>query len=126
LVAAAVYLAGLARWHPFAGVERHRPDAVVHFGIPRSMSPSFVIDISFWRETKWTAVRCHRSQWHDPTRNEPATAVSEPSFLDRVAARDRYHGSLIQAEAGEGFCVRETLAIEDPVRMLCRTMDVLP
>lgn len=126
LVVSSVYLAGLARWHPLPDIERHRPDGVVHFGLPRSVNPGFVIDISFWREKKWTAIRCHRSQWHDPARMEPETAVSEPMFLERIAARDRYHGSLIQVEAGEAFCIRDTLAIEDPVRALCRTMDVLP
>jgi len=125
LVRAAAYLAGLAKWQPEPGLERHRPFAVAHFGVPKWTAPSFVVDVSDWADGKAAAIRCHRSQLHDPTRAEPDTAVSSAAFLERLDARDRYFGSLIGVRHGEAFFVKHALAVEDPIRMLSRPMDVL-
>ena len=125
LVGAAAYLAGLARWDGASGLERHRPFAVAHFGLPRWAAPSFVVDVSDWAERKAAAIRCHRSQLHDPERGEPDTAVSSAGFLDRLDARQRYFGALIQVRHGEAFIVKQALGVDDPIRMLSRPMDVL-
>ncbi len=122
LVRAAAYLAGLARWAPEAGPGRHRPHAVLHFGVPRWVPPSLVVDISPWADRKRAAIGCHGSQLHDPERDEPETAVSRTTFLADLDARDRATGALIGAELAEGFFVREPLVADDPFALFPRPM----
>jgi bacillithiol biosynthesis deacetylase BshB1 len=126
LVTAAAYLAGLKRFGPDDRLPPHRPAAVLHFGLPRSTPPSFVVDVSPFEEAWERAVRCHRSQWHDSRRAEAETAVSQPDFLARVIARRRGDGAAIGAAAGEAFWVRRCLPVDDPVALFDRPYDVLP
>jgi bacillithiol biosynthesis deacetylase BshB1 len=126
IVTAAAYLAGLRRFQPDENQPPHRPAAILHFGIPRGTPPSFVVDVSRWEEAWERAVRCHRSQWHDPLRNDGDTGISKPDFLPRVIARRRGDGAAIGASAGESFWVRNCLAVDDPVALFARPYDVLP
>jgi hypothetical protein len=41
--------------------------------------------------------------------------VSQPGFLTRVEALDRYYGALIDADFGEAFYLREAMRVDDPV-----------
>jgi bacillithiol biosynthesis deacetylase BshB1 len=124
LVRNAVYLAGLAKYEASTGLERHRPSAVAHFGIPRWVQPSFIVDISEWIDQKAAAVRCHRSQLYDPTRNELNTVLSGEDFLERLDARHGYYGNLIGARSGEAFVIKEALNVEDPIRLLAHPMSL--
>jgi bacillithiol biosynthesis deacetylase BshB1 len=126
IVTAATYLAGLRLACPGDGLTPHRPSAVLHFGLPRGTAPSFVVDVSNSEEQWERAVRCHRSQWHDPHSDEPDTAVSQPDFLARVIARRRGDGAAIGALAGEAFWVRNCIPVSDPVALFARPYDVLP
>ena len=88
------------------------------------MAPSFLVDVSTWYAAKEAALLCHRSQLHDPERDELQTALSGSDFLDRLRSRSHYYGSLISAEHAEPFLVREALVLDDPVRQLGRPMDL--
>lgn len=125
-VRAAAYLAGVASFAPAGGLAPYRPGVIVHFGLPCAATPSFVVDVSDFAERRMEAIRCHRSQLHDATRAAPDTAVSAPGFLERLEARHRHYGALIQARVAEAFVVREMLAVDDPVRLLARPPDPLP
>lgn len=125
IVTAAVYLAGLVNVSPEAGPPA-RPSAVLHFGLPRGTPPSFIVDVGPWEETWRRALGCHRSQWHDPGRTAPESAVSREDFLSRLVARRRGDGAAIGASVGEAFHVRGCLAVADPVALLGRPFDVLP
>jgi len=120
----AAYLSGLARYDAGADLERHRPSAVLHYGMPRWVPPSFVVDVSDWIEQKRRAILAHRSQLHDPGRAQPETALSGEAFLDRLEARNAYFGGLAGVRYGEPFLVREALRVDDPVRLLSRPMDL--
>jgi bacillithiol biosynthesis deacetylase BshB1 len=125
LVRHAQYLAGLAKYDAESGLERHRPSSVAHFNTPRWVPPTFIVDISEWADRKEAALRCHRSQIHDPTRaDEPETALTGSDFVERLGSRGHYFGTLIRARYGEAFLVREALNVEDPVRLLGRPMDL--
>ena len=126
IVTAAAYLAGLRRTYPGDDLLPHRPAAILHFGLPRGIPPSFIVDVGRWEEEWEQAVRCHRSQWHVPGRQEGETAVSQPDFLQRVIARRRGDGAAIGAAAGESFWVRTCLSVDDPVALFARPYDVLP
>ena len=122
IVRAAAYLAGLAAWSPTEGVERYRPHAILHFGLPRWVPPSLVVDVSDWAERKEQAIRCHASQLHAPGGGGLQTSVSAVSFLNHVDARHRSYGALIQETHAEAFFVREALVVNDPVQLFPRPM----
>ncbi len=124
IVREAAYLAGLAKFDVESGQTRFRPSAVAHFMFPRNVSPTFVVDISAFAKEKMVAIDCYKSQLYDPNSKEPETNISAEGFIGRVEARQRFFGSLISVECGEGFVVKEAMNIVDPVELLTRKMNI--
>lgn len=124
IVREAAHVAGLAKYDAEAGQERFRPQAVIHFMLPRTAVPSFVVDISDFAEQKAAAIRCYRSQLFDPGSPEPETNISSERFLARLEARQRFYGTLIGVEHGEAFVVREALYVNDPIELLSRRLNM--
>jgi LmbE family N-acetylglucosaminyl deacetylase len=91
---------------------------VAHNIFSRRVEPSFVVDISDFLDDKMSAIRAHRSQFHDPASTEPETRLTVKGFLEELEIRSRYFGSLIGVAAGEPFYVTEALNVEDPVKLL--------
>lgn len=125
IVRHAQYLAGLNKYAAVPELARHRPFCIAHYSLPRWVIPSFIVDVSEFAQRKQEAIRCHRSQLYDPSRSEPETALSSSDFLDRVDAKFRYYGALVQASHGEAFLVKEALNVDDPIALLSRPMDLL-
>lgn len=124
LVREALHVSGLTKYDAEAGLERWRPNCVAHFLFPRTVAPTFIVDISAESERKWEAIRAHASQFFNPISNEPQSRVSTQAFLSEIEARDRYFGALIGAERGESFFVREALNVPDPVALLTQPMNL--
>jgi bacillithiol biosynthesis deacetylase BshB1 len=124
IVREASHVAGLAKYDAESGQERFRPQAVAHFMFPRTVTPTFVVDISDFAEAKHKAVACYRSQLYDPNSTEMETALSSEAFLRRLESRQRWFGSLIAVEHAEAFIVREALNVDDPVELLSRRMNM--
>ena len=124
IVREAAHVAGLAKYDAEAGQERFRPQTVAHFMFPRTVAPTFVVDISEYAEQKQKAVACYRSQLYDPNSSELETALSSEAFLRRLESRQRFFGSLIAVEHAEAFVVREALNVHDPVELLTRRMNM--
>lgn len=114
LVAEAAYLAGLVKLDVDGGP--HRPNRVLYYLVPHKVPPSFVVDVTEFHDRKMKAVRAYRSQLFDSGRDAPETYISQPGFLSRIEAIDRYHGALIDVDFGEAFYVREALRVDDPVK----------
>jgi bacillithiol biosynthesis deacetylase BshB1 len=124
LVREAAHLAGLQKYDAEPGLARWRPAGIAHFLFPRTVAPSFIVDITDTFEKKWEAIRAHASQFHNAESREPQSRVSTQMFLREMEARDRYFGAMIGVEFGEPFYVREALNIEDPVALLTRSMNL--
>ncbi len=124
LVREAMHISGLTKYDADAGFERWRPNCVAHFLFPRTVAPSFIVDISAESERKWEAIRAHASQFFNRVSNEPQSRVSTQAFLNEIEARDLYFGALIGAERGEPFFVREALNVVDPVALLTQQMNL--
>jgi N-acetylglucosamine malate deacetylase 1 len=124
LVREAAHISGLVKYDAEAGLERWRPSCVAYFLFPRTVAPTFIIDISATSKRKWEAIRAHVSQFHNPQSNEPQSRVSTEAFLREVEARDCYWGALLGVTRGEAFYVREALNIDDPVALLTRPMNI--
>ncbi len=118
LVAEAAYLAGLSKYQ--AGGAPHRPNCVLYYLVPHKIAPSFVIDITPFYEVKMRAVRAYASQLHSEDKAGPETYISQPCFLNRVEAIDRYHGALIDTDFGEAFYLREAMKVDDPIQFFDR------
>jgi bacillithiol biosynthesis deacetylase BshB1 len=124
IVREAAHVAGLAKYDAAAGQERWRPAGIAYFLFPRTVAPTFIVDISDTSARKWEAIRCYASQFHDPHSHAPQTRVSTAQFLAEIEARDRYFGALIGAAHGEAFFVREALNVADPVALLTQRMNL--
>jgi bacillithiol biosynthesis deacetylase BshB1 len=124
LVREACHISGLAKYDRDAGLERWRPNGIAYFLFPRTITPSFIVDISESSEQKWEAIRAHASQFFNPQATEPQSRVSTQAFLSEIEARDRYFGAMIGVERGEAFFVREALNVDDPAALLTRRMNM--
>jgi bacillithiol biosynthesis deacetylase BshB1 len=124
LVRESARLSSMKRYDEESGEEKIEVPIVVHNIFSRHVTPSFVIDISDFLETKMDAIRAHRSQFYDPNSSEPETRLTSKGFLDELENRSRYFGSLIGVAAGEPFFVREALNVDDPIDLLTRPMNL--
>ncbi|HRI02170.1 MAG TPA: bacillithiol biosynthesis deacetylase BshB1 [Pyrinomonadaceae bacterium] len=117
-------LAAMRNYDPETGDEKIPPPIVANNVFSRRVVPSFIVDISDFLEEKMDALRAHRSQFYDPNSSEPETMLTGKTYLDEIANRSRYYGSLIGAAAGEPFFVREMLNVNDPFELLTRPMNL--
>jgi N-acetylglucosamine malate deacetylase 1 len=124
IVREASHLAGLAKYDSETGPQRHRPNTVAHFMFPRTVVPTFMVDISEFAEQKRASILCYKSQLYNPESTEPETYLSDASFVRRLETKQLYFGSTIGVDHAEGFVVREALNVHDPVELLSRQMSM--
>ena len=89
-----------------------RPDAVYHYIQSQFITPDFVVDISAEWERKMQAIKAFRSQFFDPSSQEPETYISKPGFLKMIEARAVEYGHAIGTTYGEGFTVRRFIGVD--------------
>jgi N-acetylglucosamine malate deacetylase 1 len=117
-------LASMQKYDAAFGLERIKVPIIAHNVFSFRVAPSFIVDISEFLADKMAAIRAHKSQFHNPDSSEPETRLTDVKFLEELENRSRYFGSLIGADAGEPFFVREALNIADPVALLTRPMNL--
>jgi N-acetylglucosamine malate deacetylase 1 len=113
LVEEAAHHAGLAKIK--TGQERYRPNTILYYKLPAGVLPTFIVDISQFTRQRLDAIQAYRSQLFDPSSREPATYLSQPDFLARVDSLQAYYGTMIGRPRGEGFLVKGSLEVSDPV-----------
>lgn len=124
LVRESARLASMRKFDGEFGQERIAVPMVAHNVFSYRVPPSFIIDISEFHDAKMDAIRAHASQFHDPNSTAPETRLTSKTFLDELANRSRYFGSLIGVASGEPFYVREQLNVDDPIELLTRPMNL--
>lgn len=112
----ACFIAGLAKVD--TNQAPWRPTAVYHYIQSVSLVPDFVVDVSAAWETKMEAIRCFKSQFHDPNSNEPETFISSPAFMQMIESRGKDLGYSIGASYGEGFIKVRNLGVSDLTQLL--------
>ncbi len=116
LIADACFLAGLRKieteWDG-QPQEAWRPKRVFHMIQDRNLEPDFIVDISATFEKKIEAIKCYKSQFHDPSSNEPITYISTNNFLDQIQYRDALAGKKIGTQYGEGFICENVPGIDN-------------
>lgn len=106
LIADACFLAGLRKVETnLDGVKQAawRPKRVFHMIQDRFIEPNIIVDISDCLEQKMEAIKCYKSQFHDPNSTEPITYIATDAFLDNIKFRSGLLGKRIGVQHGEGF-----------------------
>ena len=124
IVRDAARLATMARYDEAGKQQPVRMPAIMHSLFSRHVVPSFIVDVTDFVEEKMAAIRAHASQFYRADSREPATRISDPTFIEQIEYRMRYFGALIGVAAGEPFFVREALNVDDPVALLTRPMNI--
>jgi len=106
LIADACFLAGLRKIETEReGLAQQpwRPKRVYHMQQDRVYEPTFIVDISGEFETKMEAIKCYKSQFHDPASSEPVTYIATEGFLNNIKYRDALMGRRIGVQYAESF-----------------------
>lgn len=116
LVGEACFLSGLRRIGTEVDgspQEVWRPVTVLHGIQDHWIDPDLVVDITPYWEKKLEALKCFKSQFHDPASKEPSSPISVPEFLPTLQGRALAMGRLIGSTYGEGFTVARPPGISD-------------
>jgi N-acetylglucosamine malate deacetylase 1 len=106
LVSRACFLSGLRKIETSDNGENQevwRPLNLYHYIQDRYLKPDFIVDVTPYWERKVQSVKAFKTQFYDPSSNEPVTYISNPDFLDFIEARARGFGHDIGVKYGEGF-----------------------
>jgi N-acetylglucosamine malate deacetylase 1 len=112
----AVFFAGLKKFGMGQSAEPYTPLQMLYYPcrvIPSGVS--FVVDTSAVFEEKLVMIRCYGSQVAPTGDVAPQVLVGSPLTEHTIRARDSAFGALIGVEYGEGFVVRNTIAMADPL-----------
>lgn len=103
-------LAGGALWAP------HRPKKILYASLYANVRPTFVVDITQQFDRRLRALLCYRSQYGDQPEGS-ALFPAHDELQDRIRSVARYYGMLIGAKYGEPYVVKETLQLDDVVKI---------
>ncbi len=90
-----------------------RPKFVYHYIQNNYIQPDFIFDISEYWDTKVASIMAFKSQFYDPSSQEPASFISSPEFLPFIESRAREFGHRIMTKYGEGFTVERYIGVSD-------------
>ena len=116
MVEDACFLAGLRKIETVAdGIPQEvwRPKYVFHYLQDRFLQPDFVFDISDFHEQKLVAIHCYKTQFYNPSQNEPETYISSPDFIESISARAMMLGKRIGVKYAEGYISKKMIGIDD-------------
>jgi len=110
----ALFDSGLRRFE--TGADAWRPEWVCYYFINDSTTPSFVVDVSAYYETKRRALACHRSQFTATAASAVNTRLTSPNFNQLIESRDAQFGALAGIPYAEGLVVREPVVRDNLFR----------
>ncbi len=80
-----------------------RPKQVYHMIQDHYVVPDICVDITPFMDKRTEAVKAFKSQFYDPSSDEPQTPISGLDFQEFLKARAREMGRLIGVEYAEGY-----------------------
>lgn len=116
LVSEACFYAGLVKVETLLDgtpQQAYRPKAAYHYIQDRYIKPDFVVDVSEFVDRKIEAIKAFKTQFYDPTSNEPTTPISGEDFFDFIKSRMKEFGRPIGAEYAEGFTAERFIGVND-------------
>jgi len=105
LLTEAVFNAGLRKYA--AEGEPWRPTWTCYYFINDSATPSFVVDVSEYYETKRRALACYVSQFAPQRPEAVPTRLTSVLFRQLIESRDAQFGALAGVAFAEGLVVKE-------------------
>jgi len=93
--------------------EAWRPKFIYHYIQNNYLEPDFVMDITPFWQIKLDSILAFKSQFYDPSSNEPQSFIADPEFLPFIESRAREFGHRILAKYGEGFTVERMIGTSD-------------
>ena len=110
----ACFLAGLKKLDE--ETEPHRPFKVIYSSLYANVIPSFVVDVTAQFERWMEALFAYESQYGD---GGPGSDLfpSQAEIRERLAGIARFYGNQIGCKYGEPFVVKETMKVDDVVRL---------
>lgn len=116
LVSDACFLAGLRKIetvHEGENQEVWRPKHIFHYIQWKDIKPEFVIDISEHLNKKIEACMAFKTQFYDPTSNEPVTPIATKDFYESLTYRAQDLGRLSGVAYAEGFTSEKLIAMKN-------------
>jgi bacillithiol biosynthesis deacetylase BshB1 len=115
LIYRASFLAGLPRLT--TAHLPHRPRQLMYYGEADAMTPTFIVDVSAQFDSKMEAIRAYRTQFLSAASSDPDTRLTDPRMLCTLEMSMALLGTRIGVGYGEGFQIRGSLRVEDPVQL---------
>lgn len=116
MVAEACFYAGLPKIETSRNgsiQQAWRPKNVFHMIQDYYHQPDFVIDVKPFWEKKMEVLRSYKTQFYDPSSNEPTTPISGQEFFDYLHARCTDFGRPAGYELAEGFLHSRLSGVQD-------------
>lgn len=116
LASDACFLSGLRAIKTDVGYgdqEAWRPKSVFHYIQWKNIEPDFVVDVSDYIDVKENAIKAFKSQFYDPSSNEPESPITSKNFIDSVLYRSRDLGRLTGVEFAEGFTTERYVTVKN-------------
>lgn len=111
----ACYAAGLKQL-PVGG-QPHRPKKIIYASMYWEMKPSFLVDITPQWQRKLAAINCFTSQFAGDLRDITELYPAWGKLIDRITTQCKYFGHLMGVEYAEPFVVKESMAVDDIVKL---------
>ena len=122
LASDACFLSGLAKIETFDEQgnpqKQWRPKVVYHYIQSLFIEPDFVMDVSAHWPKKIEAIKAFKTQFYDPSSNEPQTYISSPDFLRMIESRGVEFGHAIGVKYAEGFTVKRYPGVKNLLDLL--------
>ncbi|MDB5009922.1 MAG: bacillithiol biosynthesis deacetylase BshB1 [Mucilaginibacter sp.] len=122
LVEASVFLSGLRKIETYINDELQqvwRPGLLLSFIQDEYIKPDILIDVTDYWDKKIESINAFGSQFYNPNwKNEPQTYISSPEFIQRIDARAREFGKVINVKYAEGFTSRRILGVDNLFNLL--------
>lgn len=116
LVSDACFLAGLRKIETVIDGQNQevwRPKQIFHYIQWKNIKPEFVIDISEHLDKKIEACMAFKTQFYDPTSNEPVTPIATKDFFESLTYRAQDLGRLSGVTYAEGFTSEKLIAMKN-------------
>lgn len=99
------------------GFEIWKPKKLFYYPMHYYVQPTLVVDITKFRQIKIEAINAYKSQF-SINKKDFSELIRPKNFIFHIESRDRFYGSLINADYGEGLISKEPLAIEDIMHLI--------
>lgn len=90
-----------------------RPRHILHYIQWKHIKPEFVIDISDFIDIKIKSCLAYKTQFYDPTSNEPMTPIATKDFLESLTYRAQDLGRLSGVAYAEAFTSEKLIAMKN-------------